>query len=644
MSRIHKIITILFCIALIPGCDSTVLSNLKKQDKIDPGLNLEREDYRDMYNQKAPEGGVVKLAPPPEPPIPDIAEVLASPQPPKLGETKLVSIAVTDDVPLKDVLIELARLADVDIEVDSSISGGISFRAKDRPFNEVIDRISDLAGLRYSMKNSVLRVERDTPYIVDYPINFLSIDRSTNGSFNVTSTGGSTALGSSSSGSSGSGSSGGSSTGGGGGGSSSGGSSGSSSGAGSTTGSTASISSKSDSDFWNKFDESIKQILAYSESKRISGTTIERQPDAPDAPAGAPAQAAVGSSEGPAKNSSFYIMNRQASTLTVSATDRQHEMIKRFLRMVEANTSSQVLIEAKVLEVSLNENYQTGIDWAKLGGSNALFSGNLSTVSPTINPGIAAPSLVLNTGADLSATVSMLNEFGTTRALSSPRLHAMNNQQAVLSFAQGLVYFSVQISVTDAVPASTVSPVTVPAKVSVVSTPLTVPVGIILTIQPSIDTKNNEVTLNVRPTLTRLITSIVDPGFEISKAEAIAQLASSGGDATEITSLQNITNKIPEIETRELDSIVKIKSGQTLIVGGLLEDSNSNTDSGLPGASEIPLFGDLFKSVNKINSRDELVFFIRATIVPTSDDMDKADKTVYEKFGNDPRPIDFNTQ
>ena len=80
---------------------------------------------------------------------------------PEIGEKQLVSISVTDDVPLKDVLLELARLAGVDIELDAGIEGGISFIARDKPFNKVVARIADLAGLRYTMIDEVLRV---TPF------------------------------------------------------------------------------------------------------------------------------------------------------------------------------------------------------------------------------------------------------------------------------------------------------------------------------------------------------------------------------------------------------------------------------------------------------------------------------------------------
>src|SRR4051812_46388615 len=101
----------------------------EKPDTIDPALQLSRDDYKNLVNPKADGTGTGPVA---EPPIPDVAEILAAPKAPKLGETQLVSVSVTDDVPLKDVFIELARLSNVDIEVDAGITGGVNFTAKDK--------------------------------------------------------------------------------------------------------------------------------------------------------------------------------------------------------------------------------------------------------------------------------------------------------------------------------------------------------------------------------------------------------------------------------------------------------------------------------------------------------------------------------
>jgi general secretion pathway protein D len=318
-------------------------------------------------------------------------------------------------------------------------------------------------------------------------------------------------------------------------------------------------------------------------------------------------------------------------------------MIRDFLSKIEKNTSSQVLIEAKVVEVALNDRYQSGINWTNFGGNSLRFGGDLENIFPAAS-GQSAPTLtllkndILQSGIDLSASVKLLSEFGTTRALSSPRLHAINNQQAVLSFAENLVYFKVEITQTDAV-LGTNGQVVTPAKVTIKSDEKRAPVGIILNLQPSINKDTDEVTLSVRPTLTRLVKFVADPGFQVVLADVISKYPAGSSISNE---LRNVTSLVPQIETRELDSIMKIKSGQTLVIGGLLEDKVINNDSGVPGVSEVPWVGNLFKSVDKQNTKKELVIFIRATIIGTNGSADQADKALYEKFMKDPRPLQFN--
>ncbi len=581
-------------------------SDLKHGRLLDPDKKLNRQDYLDMYSPKpaadaAPLAGEppipeMKIESPqislktsnvPAPPIPDLAEIIAAPEPPKIGQTKVVSVSVTDDVPLKDILIELSRLADVDVEIDSSIAGGITFRAKDRPFNEVIDRICGMAGLRYSMRGNVLRIERDVPYVQTYALDMLNIDRETSGNMSVTSSGAGS------------------------------GSSGSSSGA--TGASSTNISAASKSDFWSKFQESVGQILAFKPSAMGAGIANAASP-----------------------SGSFFSLNRQAGTLTFSGTERQHEVLRSFLKSIEANIASQVLIEAKIVEVTLNNSYQAGIDWKKLGGNSLSFSSDLSDVTSS-NTALSPASItllkndILRTGLDLSVAVSLLDEFGTTRALSSPRLNAMNNQQAVLSFTENLVYFDVKISVTDAV-AGTASSAGTAAKVEVTSDPKTAPVGIVLTLQPNINQSSNEITLNVRPTLSKVTKFISDPGFEIGKANAAAQLPTG---SPLLTTLNGVESKIPQLEVRELDSILKVTSGQVMVIGGLLEDTFTADNTGIPVAKDVPYFGNLFSNKESINTKKELVIFIRATIVPSTGNSQPADQTIYNKFTDDPRPLKF---
>jgi hypothetical protein len=137
------LLSALFLTACLP---SDEFDGFRVDDAFDRDQGLSRKDYRNLNSPKLPEEapGAVRSG---APPVPDLAQILAAPRPPKIDQSKRVSIAVTDDVPLRDVLLELSRLANVDVEIGSGIEGGINFRATNRPFNEVVERIADLAGL-----------------------------------------------------------------------------------------------------------------------------------------------------------------------------------------------------------------------------------------------------------------------------------------------------------------------------------------------------------------------------------------------------------------------------------------------------------------------------------------------------------------
>ena len=131
-------------------------------DYQDPAADLTREDFENVLGSSN-----FAAAPQPAaeaPPIPDLMPALVALVPPAGAEERLVSISVTDTVPIRSVLLELARAAEVDLELDAAIDGGIIFTAHNKPFIEVVERIANMANLRYSFKNGVLRVELDRPY------------------------------------------------------------------------------------------------------------------------------------------------------------------------------------------------------------------------------------------------------------------------------------------------------------------------------------------------------------------------------------------------------------------------------------------------------------------------------------------------
>lgn len=556
-------------------------------DPIDRELELTRDDYRNMTAPKADEVEDVPVTVEKGPvPLPQVAKILAAPKPPAIGKTKLVSLTVTDDVPLKDVLLELARLAEVDLELGSGIRGGISFIARDKPFSDVIARISDLAGLRYSIKNGVLRVERDTPYVKNYSLDFLNIVRESTSDVSlatdVLSVTASDADG----------------------------------GEGVTTGTSTSISSTNTSDFWEALEASVTEIL----------NTAASGEDSSDADSGA----------GGATGTTFYVINRQAGILSVSASQRQHAQVDEYLKLLKRNSTAQVLIEAKILEVELSDQYQSGIDWTSSIGNFDLSvnmpasitnGATIGVLGPGFSPtGIGAENATgdNNLGINLDALVEFTEQFGVSRTLSSPRLHAINNQQAVLTFAENQVFFEVEVEREDD---EIVDGTVIAGSTSVETTRRAVPIGIVLNILPSINLDDQEVTLSVRPTLTRQTDSVTDPGSAIINADLPSDL--------------QFTNEVPIIEVRELDSVMKVRSGHVMVIGGLMEEAGINSDAGVPFFSEVPFLGNAFKQSTKTTAKRELIIFIKATIVSDDGNHHKVDEKLYQKFSDDPRPLVF---
>lgn len=618
---------VLALVLTLPLASCTFLDSFKPKpgdtsDIIDRQQHLSVDDFRNLNNLeklKKDTGANEDVTPTAAlgtPPLPGLAQVLATPAAPKVANTKLVTLSVTDDVPIRDVLFELGRLANVDIEVGAGLdSSGINLRATDRPFNEVIEKIAHLANLRYSVEGNSIRVERDLPYIKNYSLDFLNVVRSSNSTYNLSTNILASGSASSGSGSSSSGSS---------------GSSGSGSNRGfGTTGSTSNITSEGESDLFSSLEASIQEILNYQPNGESSGSTGK---------SGNKGSKNTGSGSGDGN----FVVNRQSNVLTANATQAQHEMIERFLTLMSRNASAQVLIEAKIVEVSLADQFLSGINWSSVigGGSPLINPGSFLPSSPTGGPsfptsavlsdvkgnaGLGAFAFGLQNG-DLNAVIALTQQFGTTRTLSSPRLSAINNQQAVLTFARNQIFFNCTAQ-QGAVIANTGTTGSTATQPTVSCAQSTVPLGIIMTILPSINLNTQEITLNVRPTLTRQVATVQNPGNVL--AAAVVDLPTG----------VSINSDVPVIEVRELDSVMKVKSGGVMVIGGLMEDSTRNTDTGVPGAQEIPILGNLFKSRGEDSLKRELIIFIKATIVNTDGSAAPADKVIYKKYTTDPRPI-----
>ncbi|HAJ89824.1 MAG TPA: type II and III secretion system family protein, partial [Rhodospirillaceae bacterium] len=216
-------------------------------------------------------------------------------------------------------------------------------------------------------------------------------------------------------------------------------------------------------------------------------------------------------------------------------------------------------------------------------------------------------------GDDLSSFVSALSRFGTVHALASPRLSVLNNQSAVLNVARNQVYFEIDVTTT---PSSTTGgqPTT-----TYDTTAKTVPEGVMINVLPSIDLDRRTISMQVRPTITKIEDFVSDPVIGLN-----------GG---------TIESRIPVMNVQEADSVLNMKDKQMMVMGGLLQDASKSSQEGIPVASEVPVFGGLFRNQGDKVSKKELVVFIKATILDNaSDSIHQTDKDLYRVFAQDRRP------
>ena len=197
----------------------------------------------------------------------------------------------------------------------------------------------------------------------------------------------------------------------------------------------------------------------------------------------------------------------------------------------------------------------------------------------------------------ISAALRLLESFGSAKVLSSPKISALNNQAALLKVTEDIVYFTMDANFVGATSTSS-------GTLTVTSRPNTVSVGFVMSVMPQVG-ESDQVTLILRPTLSRVVSYVNDPAVSINLAIARA----SGADVPEVVS------KVPQIQTRELESVIKVRSGDTAVLGGLMrENFASNTDQ-TPGLGNVPGLGELFKYKNRDNAKSELVIFLRPTVV-----------------------------
>jgi general secretion pathway protein D len=260
-----------------------------------------------------------------------------------------------------------------------------------------------------------------------------------------------------------------------------------------------------------------------------------------------------------------------------------------------------VLIEATIAEVRLNSNYQQGIDWSRLrlGSKGFQLTQQGSAGLPATNTGSMFILDYVNPTSkfgNLSASVSLLESFGDVKVLSSPKISVMNNQTAMLRVVDNLVYFTIKADTTANQTTTTTTFTT---------TAVTVPTGFTMSVTPQIS-DSDTVLLNLRPSITRLLGYVNDPN---------PALANPCGVGVTNCSTPAIVSRIPQLQTREMESVLKIENNQIAIMGGLMQDEINNLTDTIPLLGDVPVAGNLFKNRNDTKTKTELVIFLRPVVI-----------------------------
>jgi len=312
----------------------------------------------------------------------------------------------------------------------------------------------------------------------------------------------------------------------------------------------SSITTTTDTDFWKELDEALHALIAVDKDATV-------------------------------------VINRQSGVVIARAKSMQLREIDSFLTTTQNQISRQVILEAKILEVTLDDKHQDGVQWSSIvrEGLQAFATSGVYTLTANAGSFVAG---------DFTAAVQLLESQGKTNVLSSPRISTLNNQQAIIKVGED-TSFVTGISAGIVTGGGVTNAVTQP-------TPILTPYfsGIALDVTPQIN-DSGDITLHIHPAITDVTEN--DVKYDI------------GGTLSSSSSVPTARNVI-----RETDSIVKAKNGQIIVLGGLMQDRKQEDSVGVFGFSRIPYLGKLFRTDTGEIKKTELVILLKATLISNAAD------------------------
>lgn len=335
----------------------------------------------------------------------------------------------------------------------------------------------------------------------------------------------------------------------------------------------SSIDTSSESNFWHDIETSLKQIIGNQTGHSV-------------------------------------VVNAQAGVVIVHAFPPELQQVGRFLERIQTSLTRQVIIDAKILEIDLNDQFQAGIDWNLIGKvafndggigqtSNATAFPNTNiqpldtlVIADGVSTGTNNAIFTLNINGDFGALINLLQTQGNVQVLSSPRISTINNQKAIIKVGQD-EFFVTGVTSNNIVTGSA----TVPSQ-SISLTPFFS--GVTLDVTPQISSEGN-IILHIHPS----VSLVVDQTKNI--------VLGNGGTGTAASNTYTLPLALSTI--RESDNVVRAKNGQTVVIGGLMQNTMTESIAAVPVVSKLPGVGPFFRRTQQISKKSELVLLLRPIIV-----------------------------
>jgi len=469
---------------------------------------------------------------------------------------------VISNAPASQVLMGIVSGTRYSMLVHQDLTGTISVNLKDVTVFEALDSLRELYGYEYKVEGTRIFIEPQAMQTRVFQVNYIVGQRKGSSDTRVTS-------GSVSNSNSQSGQQGTSST---------------STSVGSSEGRapliSTSIATSSNNDFWKDLTDSLNGIVGVENGRRV-------------------------------------VVNLQSGVIMVRAMPDEVRNVEAFLRLMQVTIERQVILEAKILNVQLNDQSQSGVNWSIFGrsgsstgivgninantqlassGNGSLLSGDLGTSSGTVIANAATTAIggplfaVALQGANFAALLSFLESQGDVQVLSSPRIATINNQKAVLKVGTDEFFVTgISSSTTASTGATTTSPeVTLQPFFS----------GIALDVTPQID-KDDNIILHMHPSISQVTT--VNKQLNLGGAAGAINLPLASSNVS------------------ETDSIVRTRHGRVIAIGGLMTESAIINKSKVPGLGDIKGIGSAFRQKGSATSKTELVILLKATVVQGQD-------------------------